>query len=86
MADNDSSPRGLTPSGGGNSTTNRGPLDKTIRSVPTPDTGDQDVRNLPSNGAIPDEVRSLIVDPGYHVPKHVETTYEDAKLHECRPL
>lgn len=68
MADNDSSPGGLTPSGGAGSATARGALDQTIKPFPSPDTGDQDVRDLPSNGAIPDVAKALIPDPGYHVP------------------
>jgi hypothetical protein len=58
----------LMPSSGGNSATNDGAPEQTITPIPAPDEGDQDVRNMPSNGAIPDQVRTLIPGPEYHVP------------------
>ena len=56
------------PGGSPDSATNSGPLAQTIKPVAAPDTGDQDARDLPSNGAIPDEVKGLIADRNYHVP------------------
>jgi hypothetical protein len=68
LAQNDSGSGGLRPSGRAGSATSRGALDQTLKPFPSPDTGDQDVRNLPSNGAIPDAAKALIADPDYHVP------------------
>lgn len=48
--------------------TNRGAPAQTIQPLPDPSMGDQDVRNFPSNGAIPDVVRALVPPAGYHVP------------------
>jgi hypothetical protein len=50
------------------SATNRGAQSQTIQPLPDPMAGDQDVRDFPSNGAIPDQVRGIIPPSGYHVP------------------
>lgn len=58
----------LTPTQEAGQATNRGPLAQTIKPMADPATGDQDVRDMPSNGAIPDEAKNLIPGAGYHVP------------------
>lgn len=59
---------GLTPEQTAGRATNRGTDGSTIQPLPEPEMGDQDVRNFPSNGAIPDEVRGIVAPQGYHVP------------------
>lgn len=67
----------LTVAGRDNSdtATNRGSLAQTVEPLGSDpnagseaNRGDSDVRSFPSNGAIPDQVRSLVPSPGYHVP------------------
>lgn len=59
---------GLTPTQSDMSATNSGAPSQTVQPLPDPAEGDQDIRNFPSNGAIPDEIRGIIAPTGYHVP------------------
>lgn len=47
---------------------NKGPLAQTIKKLPDPAAVGTDPRDYPSNGALPQSVRDLIVPKGYHVP------------------